>query len=106
MNESIEEVTYRYRKERIGRIAKIYSPEEEQSFYEDFANNISNKYGNIISKEGIIEIISKKGRIFSLASMGKRCGFFEYATGNIGVNKILVSLSDDLSHLKDLLIFY
>lgn len=97
MEEKIEDVLYRYRKKGYGDIAKFYSIQEEQEVYKKGAQILSKKYGDIISKEEIYEILSRRGRIYTM-KLNNRMAFFEIKTANIGIPHFLDRFTETLLH--------
>lgn len=87
--ESIEQLAKRYKKMRWGYIAKAYSQNEEEETYKEIANIISDKYGHIVSFDEIVERLSKRGHIYTMDICGKKDGFYEFKTGNVGLSHFL-----------------
>ena len=89
----------RYKNKKIGRIAKTYTEDEELAIYEAAAKIIELKYSHIISKEEIVELLSRKGNIFSIdCCFENHEGFCEKRSGNIGVNRIIKNINPTVLH--------
>ena len=88
-----------FKRKKYGRIAKVYTPEEEKAIYEATAKIIDLKYCHLISKEEIVEVLSKKGKIFSVDfGEAETFGICEKGSCNIGVNEIIRNISATLLH--------
>lgn len=96
VEEDIKAIAKRYRILSLGKIAKIYSLEEEVQIYEKVAELIFQRYGNIIERQDVIDILASMGHIFTMV-VKDREAFYEYKTGNIGISHYL-RLSKDLLH--------
>ena len=95
-NIGLERIAKRYRALFFGDVAKGYTDIEESIVYRQAANLISAKYGDIISRDEVENILSSKGRIYTMV-VKNRVAFYEYQTGNIGIPHFL-RLTTTLCH--------
>ena len=95
--EKLEDIFKRYKKKKYGIISKIYSTNEESKVYQYAAEILYKKYGHIISKEKIFDVISKRGHIFTMI-LKNREAFYEVKTGNIGIQHFLNKFTEGLLH--------
>lgn len=96
LDNDIESIGKRYKTLSLGYVAKGYSLNEEKDIYNEAAELISKKYGDIINKNDIVDILSSKGRIITMV-IKNREAFYEYRTGNIAIPHFL-RLTTDLLH--------
>lgn len=95
--EQIEDILKRYKKSGYGIISKIYSIQEEYNVYKYAAEILSKRYGHIISKEKIFDVISRRGHIFTML-IKNREAFYEVKTANIGIQHFLDKFTEGLLH--------
>ena len=96
--EDIEKIAYRYRKMGYGYISKVYSKEVEKNYYRQAAKIVSTKYNQFITEQEMYEIISNRGKIFTMVVKGNRRAFLETQTGNIGISHFLDRMTELLLH--------
>ncbi len=96
LENDLESVIKRYKSLSLGYVAKGYTLDEETNIYKEAADLISKKYSDIIKKDDIVDVLSSKGKIFTMV-IKKREAFYEYRTGNIGISHFL-RLTTDLLH--------
>ena len=98
-DEELYNLIKKYKKKKNGRIAKIYTRDEELAIYEAAAKIIDLKFDDIISKEETFELLSKKGNIYSMDfCYDNRIGMCEKNSCNIGVNSIIKKMTPTLMH--------
>lgn len=95
----------RYRKNKWGYIAKIYSKEEEKEVYNDVAKLISAKYGYISSYDEIVNDLAQRGKIYTMDITTDRVrAFYEIRTGNVAlphfINRISTISMHEFVHKK------
>jgi len=70
----------------VKNIVYEYSDEQTKLIYADIASKISQKYGNIIKHDEILERLNKSGKIY-YSNMTEKCnGVFYPSTGDIHTN--------------------
>lgn len=88
--EEISELTKRYRINNLGLIAKIYSVEEKMKIYKKVSEIIAKKYGDIIGKDEIFDILSSRGELLTAyITRPETRAFYHANTGNIIIQDIL-----------------
>ena len=96
--ETIQKITYRYRKNGNGYISKIYSVTEEQKYYKEAAKILSKRFNKFISQDEIYEILSKRGHIFTMVIRKNMKAFYETKTGNVAISHFLNRMTEMLLH--------
>lgn len=97
IGEDVVQDAKRYKKMKWGYLAKAYSKDEENVFYKEISKNIFKKYGDLISEKEAFEILSKRGKIYTIDPKNIK-GFYELKTGNIGIPHFLNRITTTLLH--------
>lgn len=96
IDRSLEKTMRRYQMYSFGDIAKAYTIEEESIIYRQVASLVSAKYGDIISRSEVENILKSKGNIYTMV-VKNRLAFYEIESGNVGIPHFL-RLTSTLNH--------
>lgn len=94
---SLKELVLLYHKIGFGDIAKTYSPEEENKFYNLVSSKLAEKYPKLVNHSEAYNLLKDNGQIVTINTTGQR-GFFDDKRNIIGVKHFLDRLTTTIFH--------
>lgn len=94
---SFKELVLLYHKLGFGNIAKAYSTEEENKFYNFVSRKLSEKYPKFVNYKQAYNLLKDNGQIVTISTTGQR-GFYDDKRNIIGVKHFLDRLTTTIFH--------
>ena len=94
---SFKELFLLYRKLGYGDIAKTYSVEEENRFYNLVVRRLAKKYPKFVDYEEAYNLLKDNGQIVTIDTLGRK-GFYDDKRNIIGIRHFLTRLTTTVFH--------
>lgn len=94
---SFKELFSLYRKLGFGNIARTYSVEEENKYYNVVASKLSKKYPDFVDYDEAYSLLKDNGQIVTIDTLGQK-GFYDEVRNIIGIRHFLTRLTTTVFH--------
>ena len=94
---SFKELFLLYRKLGYGNIARTYSVEEENKYYNVVASKLAKRYPNFVDYDEAYSLLKDNGQIVTIDTLGQK-GFYDEVRNIIGVRHFLTRLTTTVFH--------
>ena len=94
---SFRELFLLYRKLGFGNIARTYSVEEENKYYNVVSSKLAKKYPNLVDYNEAYGLLKDNGQIVTIDTLGQK-GFYDEVRNIIGIRHFLTRLTTTVFH--------